>query len=91
MYDTSNPYDWKHYKTVKYPGGRWTITDATLSPDNKMLAYSSIDNVVYASNTSSEMEETVELDFAASVRGNRNAMDRGQFGVCRLPSSYQYS
>ncbi|KAF8425659.1 WD40-repeat-containing domain protein, partial [Tirmania nivea] len=81
MYDTSNPYDWKHYKTVTYPDGRWTITDATLSPDNKMLAYSSITSTVYASNTSSEMDETVALDFAANVRGNRNAMHSGQFGI----------
>lgn len=41
MYDTSNPYNWRHYKTVTYPYGQWTITDATLSPDNKYLACSS--------------------------------------------------
>ncbi|ORY60549.1 WD40-repeat-containing domain protein [Pseudomassariella vexata] len=39
MYDTSNPYKWRHYKTVNYPGGSWTLTDASLSPDNKWLAY----------------------------------------------------
>lgn len=42
MYDTSNPYNWRHYKTVEYPGGAWTLTDATLSPDNRWLAYTSI-------------------------------------------------
>ncbi|KAJ1336049.1 DDB1- and CUL4-associated factor 11 [Microdochium nivale] len=42
MYDTSNPYKWRHYKTVHYPGGAWTLTDASLSPDNKWLAYTSI-------------------------------------------------
>jgi hypothetical protein len=42
MYDTSNPFEWKYYKTVDYPFGQWTITDASLSPDNKFLAYSSI-------------------------------------------------
>lgn len=83
MYDTSNPYDWKHYKTVIYPGGRWTITDATLSPDNSMLAYSSIDSTVYVSNTSSEVGEAVALSFSAGARGNRNAMG-GQFGVRKL-------
>ncbi|KAI9757359.1 MAG: Sec61p translocation complex subunit [Chaenotheca gracillima] len=46
MYDTSNPYKWKYYKTVEYPFGQWTITDASLSPDNKFLAYSSIKSVV---------------------------------------------
>lgn len=42
MYDTSNPYKWRYYKTVDYPGGQWTLTDASLSPDNKYLAYTSI-------------------------------------------------
>lgn len=46
MYDTSNPYNWKHYKTVSYPWGQWTLTDATLSPDNKWIAYSSHSSLV---------------------------------------------
>ncbi|KAM0249618.1 hypothetical protein ACHAP5_002744 [Fusarium lateritium] len=46
MYDTSSPYDWKHYKTVAYPWGQWTLTDASLSPDNKWLAYTSIQTMV---------------------------------------------
>ncbi|KAI8675373.1 hypothetical protein NCS57_00438400 [Fusarium keratoplasticum] len=46
MYDTSNPYNWKHYKTVSYPWGQWTLTDASLSPDNKWLAYTSIQTMV---------------------------------------------
>lgn len=46
MYDTSNLYNWKHYKTVEYPWGQWTLTDASLSPDNKWLAYSSISSLV---------------------------------------------
>ncbi|RYP71593.1 hypothetical protein DL771_004719 [Monosporascus sp. 5C6A] len=46
MYDTSSPYNWRHYKTVAYPGGTWTLTDATLSPDNRWLAYTSITSQV---------------------------------------------
>ncbi|KAI1077504.1 WD40-repeat-containing domain protein [Whalleya microplaca] len=46
MYDTSNPYNWRHYKTVSYPFGSWTLTDASLSPDNKWLAYTSIQSNV---------------------------------------------
>ncbi|PBP22990.1 WD40 repeat-like protein [Diplocarpon rosae] len=42
MYDTSNPFKWRYYKTVEYPMGQWTLTDASLSPDNKYLAYTSI-------------------------------------------------
>lgn len=51
MYDTSNPYKWKYYKTVYYPYGQWTITDASLSPDNKFLAYSSIKSVIALATT----------------------------------------
>lgn len=42
LYDTSNPYVWKHYKTVSHPYAQWTLTDASLSPDNKWLAYTSL-------------------------------------------------
>lgn len=42
MYDTSNPYNWTHYKTASYPMGQWTLTDADLSPDNKWLAFTSL-------------------------------------------------
>ena len=46
LYDTSNPHDWRHYKTVAYPGGQWTLTDAALSPDNKWLAFTSLTSIV---------------------------------------------
>ncbi|KAL2065419.1 hypothetical protein VTL71DRAFT_3089 [Oculimacula yallundae] len=46
MYDTSNPYKWRYYKTVNFPFGQWTLTDASLSPDNKYLAYTSIQSSV---------------------------------------------
>lgn len=46
MYDTSNPYNWRHYKTVSYPFGSWALIDASLSPDNKWLVYSSHSSLV---------------------------------------------
>jgi DDB1- and CUL4-associated factor 11 len=65
MYDTSNPYDWKYYKSVLYPHGQWTITDASLSPDNRFLAYSSIRSVVCLAPTDPDNEsEPNLLDFA---------------------------
>ena len=42
MYDTSNVNEWHHYKTVEHPLGRWTMTDASLSPDNRWLAFTSM-------------------------------------------------
>lgn len=75
MYDTSNPYKWKYYKVVYNPYGSWTITDASLTTDNKWLAYSSISSVVCLAptdpNDSSEprMLDFSRLDTAYGARG----------------------
>ena len=80
MYDTSNPYDWKYYKTVYYPFGQWTITDATLSPDNKYLAYSSIrSNVCLAPTDPGSETDPYMLDFADM--GSRMGRGFTHFGV----------
>lgn len=85
MYDTSNPYSWRYYKTVKYPYGQWTITDASLSPDNKFLAYSSIRSTVCLANTDPEPSDPYLLDF--SDTGARPAGRHGRgghFGIWSL-------
>ena len=86
MYDTSNPYDWKYYKTVVYPYGQWTITDATLSPDNRYLAYSSIrSSVCLAVTDPGDSSEPWLLDFAdlgdGSRRARRHFHGNSHFGV----------
>lgn len=87
MYDTSNPYDWRYYKTVNYYGGQWTITDATLSPDNRHLAYSSIrSDVCLATTDPTDASEPRHLDFSnmgnGSTAGARG--HRGHFGIWSL-------
>ena len=92
MYDTSNPYDWKYYKTAHYYGGQWTITDASLSPDNKMLAYSSIRSQICLANTDQgDTSEPRLLDFSDMGRGGHGAgggggwgRSRGHFGIWSL-------
>lgn len=86
MYDTSNPYDWKYYKTVLYPHGQWTITDATLSPDNRYLAYSSIrSSVCLASTDPDDSSDPRTLDFSdlgeSSRRSRRHFYGNTHFGV----------
>lgn len=84
MYDTSNPYEWKYYKTAVYPAGHWTITDASLSPDNKFLAYSSIRSVVCLIPTDpSESGEPLLLDFSDMGQNSRRQFNGGypHFGV----------
>lgn len=84
MYDTSNPYEWKYYKTVRYPLGQWTITDATLSPDNRFLVYSSIRSQAYLAPTDPEDDsDPSQLDFALSInQGRRQSWGSSHFGVC---------
>jgi DDB1- and CUL4-associated factor 11 len=92
MYDTSNPYDWKYYKTVDYPFGQWTITDATLSPDNRYLAYSSIRHTVCLAPTDPlDQSQPTLLDFtnfapgsSRNDRGTYGYMGRGHFGIWSL-------
>ncbi|KAI0393046.1 WD40-repeat-containing domain protein [Xylariaceae sp. FL0594] len=80
MYDTSNPYNWRHYKTVAFPFGSWTLTDATLSPDNKWLAYTSIQsNVCLAPTDPNDTGDPYTLSL--TEHGNPRAGQRGPFGI----------
>ncbi|KAI0975828.1 WD40-repeat-containing domain protein [Xylaria arbuscula] len=80
MYDTSNPYNWRHYKTVAYPFGAWTLTDASLSPDNKWLAYTSIhSNVCLAPTDPNDTGDPYTLSL--SEHGARRGTWRDTFGI----------
>lgn len=70
MYDTSNPYNWRYYKTVRYPDGQWTLTDASLSPDNKYLAYTSIKSTVCLAPTDpNDLGDPYVLDLSVGTDG----------------------
>lgn len=83
MYDTSNPYDWRYYKTVNYPFGQWTLTDASLSPDNRWLAYTSIQtNVCLAPTDPNDTGDPYTLNLAdrgSARRGGWRSWD--SFGI----------
>lgn len=65
MYDTSNPYKWRYYKSLKMEDGSWTITDGTLSKDNKWIAYCSLTpQVCLASTDPLDQSHPRLLDFA---------------------------
>ncbi|KID72419.1 WD repeat protein, partial [Metarhizium brunneum ARSEF 3297] len=84
MYDTSNPYNWKHYKTVSYPWGQWTLTDASLSPDNRWLAYTSIQSMVSIAPTDPNDTGdpyTLELDDGRGRPTQWGWRNRGGFGI----------
>ncbi|KAK9492268.1 WD40-repeat-containing domain protein [Lipomyces doorenjongii] len=65
LYDTTQNFPWRLYKTVRADMAHWTVTDASLSRDNKWIAYSSISPVVHLASTSPEVEGQEPLDFSA--------------------------
>jgi WD repeat-containing protein 23 len=84
MYDTSNPYKWRYYKTVDYPFGSWTLTDATLTPDNKYLAYTSIQpKVCLAPTDPNDMGDPYTLDLSSPgrQRHSRTQTRHDSFGI----------
>lgn len=71
MYDTSNPYNWRYYKTATYNWGQWTLTDAHLSPDNRWLAYTSLQShVAFAPTDPNDKGDPYQLDLGASADGH---------------------
>lgn len=82
MYDTSDPYNWKHYKTADYPFGQWTLTDADLSPDNKWLAYSSLQShVAFAPTDPNDKGEPYTLNLASPHVGGGGWRRGGNFAI----------
>jgi WD repeat-containing protein 23 len=85
MYDTSNPYKWRYYKTVDYPFGQWTLTDATLTPDNKYLAYTSIQPIVCLAPTDpNDVGDPYTLDLSNNGGRPRHGQflsRHGSFGI----------
>ncbi len=51
VYDTTDNDNWREFANVHAEFGRWTLTDAIMSSDNKFLAYSSITPIVYMVNS----------------------------------------
>ncbi|CZT51008.1 related to WD repeat protein [Rhynchosporium secalis] len=84
MYDTSNPYNWRYYKTVEFPFGQWTLTDASLSPDNKYLAYTSIQSTVCLAPTDpNDKGDPYSLDLSGREERDPGFLYRRQrpFGI----------
>lgn len=82
MYDTSNPYNWRYYKTVTFDWGQWTLTDAHLSPDNKWLAYTSLQShVAFAPTDPNDKGDPYQLDLGAAPRNAGLARRRNNFAI----------
>lgn len=82
----SNKVDW--LQTVRYHGGQWTITDASLSPDNRFLAYSSIRSIVSLAPTDPEDDsEPHMLDFNNMGTSNPRGF-HSHFGVSQSKIGY---
>eukprot|EP00899_Mesostigma_viride_P015416 jgi/Mesvir1/23876/Mv10669-RA.1 len=70
VYDVFNR--WKLRKDILVPNLRWTVTDTSLSPDQRFLVYSSIIPVAYLVNVAAQREEV-------ESRGNVNELHHGLY------------
>lgn len=73
LYDTSNPYEWKFYKAAVHPRMRWTLTDASMSPDSRFIASCSLCpdvSLISTEKTSGSGGTAQLLDFARSQRSS---------------------
>ncbi|KAL5604372.1 hypothetical protein BROUX41_002344 [Berkeleyomyces rouxiae] len=68
LYDTNDMNEWKIYKSYRYPYGNWTLTDATLSPDNRFIAYCTLGPLVALGPTSPE-DSGAPVTFDVSTDG----------------------
>jgi WD repeat-containing protein 23 len=73
-------------KVIQGHPGRWTITDANLSPDNQRMIYSSITPIVYITSTTPDGNDAqIPISFSDPVR--RSVFNYGEsFGIwsCRF-------
>ncbi|KAF9270723.1 WD40 repeat-like protein [Marasmius fiardii PR-910] len=57
--------------------GRWTITDANLSPDNQRIVYSSITSTAYMCSTTEDNPAQIPIPFADRPRRNLGDWEGG--------------
>ncbi|KAJ7292730.1 WD40 repeat-like protein [Mycena rebaudengoi] len=57
----------KVINSIRAQPGRWTVTDANLSPDNERLIYSSITSTVYMTNTLDPSPAQIPIPFADPI------------------------
>ena len=72
LYDTQNATQWREYKSISAKVGNWTITDAALSPDAKMLAFTSICDTVQLASTIPEEDNVHLLEFSSPHSHHRS-------------------
>ncbi|KAF8079014.1 WD40-repeat-containing domain protein [Lyophyllum atratum] len=84
--DASLQTNMKVRRSIQGNPGRWTITDANLSPDNERMIYSSITPTVYMTNIHDESPVQIPIPFSDPSR-TTNIWGYGEsFGIwsCRF-------
>lgn len=72
LYDTQN--NWRLRKDVTTRMTRWTITDTTLSPDQRLLVYASISPVAFVVNVGSSYDVVsyLQLELLVDIISGRS-------------------
>lgn len=89
IYDVD--HGWKIHKDIHARSLRWTITDATLSPDRRFLAYSSISPVVHivdvGSGTKQSHANVTEIHEGLEFSSNVDDYEDYTFGIFSIKFS----
>ncbi|KZV14942.1 hypothetical protein F511_36229 [Dorcoceras hygrometricum] len=76
---------WKIHKDIQARSLRWTITDASLSPDRRFLVYSSISPIAHIVNVESATKESLanvtEIHEGLEFSSNVDNYDDYSFGI----------
>lgn len=72
-------------KSIRGLPGNWTITDANLSPDQQLIAYSSLTPTVYIASIQDASTTQIPIQFSDAPAGNiRRREDRFGIWSCRF-------
>lgn len=91
LYDTSNPFQWKFFKSSPHYGAQWTISDVAMSPDSRHVVSSTLGPQACLTTTDqSDGSDPQVLDIFNMGNGRRR-QGRGWHGggVC-IPSMISY-
>ena len=65
LYDTSDPFAWTPHKRIQCPNMSWTITSVDVHPQERFMAYTTMDSTMYLVNIGGSTELHKELPLSA--------------------------
>lgn len=83
VFDTEDDGNWKQLKHIRANQGRWTLTDTTLSPNERHIAFSSIIPIITVASIDAESSGDSRPNATRTINVSAND-DVDEFGVWRV-------